>query len=204
MCYSADAFFLVLTERVMMKDIISRLVDFPMVRMFVLSGIIFLMIAVLGKIEGKIEPGRIGRIGAAILGAVMIMIGLALQLGETHDLYAKLPPNLVAAMATQSAPAVAPPSALNTPTSTIKVVSGTYGRNCNAPAGNLTIFLSTACDGKSSCDFAIDTTALADPAPNCSKDFAAEWRCGDGNTVYSAALSSLTGKNDRLLLNCAG
>lgn len=184
-----------------MKDVLVRLVDIPMVRMFVLSGIIFLMIAVLGKIEGKIEPGRIGRIGAAILGAVLVVIGLALQFGETHDLYAKLPPNLVAALPPQNMAAVAPPGAAMT---TIKVVSGSYGRNCNAKAGNATAPLTTACDGKSSCDFTIDTTALDDPAPDCSKDFAAEWKCGDGNAVYSAALSSLTGRNDRLHLNCAG
>ena len=91
-----------------MKDVFLRLVDVPMVRMFVLSGIIFLMIAVLGKIEGKIEPGRIGRIGAALLGAVLIVIGLALQFGETHDVYARLPPNLVAALAPPNAVAVAP------------------------------------------------------------------------------------------------
>ncbi|HAF43706.1 MAG TPA: hypothetical protein DCK83_01845, partial [Gallionellaceae bacterium] len=69
-----------------MKDVMLRLVDVPMVRMFVLAGILFLMIAVLGKIEGKIEPGRIGRIGAAILGAVLIVIGLVMQYGETPEM----------------------------------------------------------------------------------------------------------------------
>ncbi len=185
-----------------MQDVILRLVDVPMVRMFVLSGIIFLMIAVLGKIEGKIEPGRIGRIGAAILGAALILIGLAMQFSETHDMYAKLPPNVVAALppGVGAAPASAVAKAEIT---AIKVVSGTYGRNCNAKAGNATAPLSKACDGRSSCDFIIDTAALEDPAPNCSKDFAAEWKCGNGNAVYSAALSSLTGKNDKLRLNCA-
>jgi hypothetical protein len=186
-----------------MQDVILRLVDVPMVRMFVLSGIIFLMIAVLGKIEGKIEPGRIGRIGAAILGAVLILIGLIMQFGETHDMYAKLAPNLAAALPPQNVVAAvsAPPGVELT---AIKVVSGTYGRNCNAKAGNATALLSKACDGKNSCDFTIDTAALEDPAPNCSKDFAAEWKCGNGNAVYSAALSSLTGKDDRLHLSCAG
>ena len=187
-----------------MQDVILRLVDVPMVRMFVLSGIIFLMIAVLGKIEGKIEPGRIGRIGAAILGAVLILIGLAMQFGETHDMYAKLPPNVVAVLPPPNAVAASPVSAVsNVEMTAIKVVSGTYGRNCNAKAGNATALLSKACDGKNSCDFTIDTTALEDPAPNCSKDFAAEWKCGNGNAAYSAALSSLTGKNDRLRLSCA-
>ncbi len=107
-----------------------------------------------------------------------------------------LPPSNVVAVAPASPVA-------NTEITLIKVVSGTYGRNCNAKAGNATAPLSKACDGKSSCDFTIDTTALEDPAPNCSKDFAAEWKCGNGNAVYSAALSSLTGKNDKLRLSCA-
>ncbi len=49
----------------------------------------------------------------------------------------------------------------------------------------------------------IDTAALEDPAPNCNKDFGAEWKCGNGSAVYSATLSSLTGKNDKLHLSCA-
>jgi hypothetical protein len=187
-----------------MQDVILKLVDVPMVRMFVLAGVIFLLIAVLGRIEGKIEPGRIGRIGAAVLGVVLILIGLIMQFGETHDVYARLPPNMVATLPPQNVVAVAPASApANAETVTIKVVSGTYGRNCNAKAGNATAPLTKACDGHSSCDFTIDTTVLEDPAPNCSKDFAAEWKCGDGNAVYSAALSSLTGKGDKLRLSCA-
>jgi len=188
-----------------MQDVLLRLVEVPMVRMFVLAGIIFLMIAVLGKIEGKIEPGRIGRIGAAVLGAVLIVIGLIMQFGENHDIYAKLPPNVVTALPPQTvvaAPAPAPATA-SAETATIKVVSGTYGRNCNGKAGNASALVAKACDGQNSCDFTIDPAALEDPAPNCSKDFAAEWKCGNGNAVYSAALSSLTGKNDKLRLSCA-
>ena len=41
-----------------MQDILMRLVDVPLARMFVLAAIIFLLVAVLGKIEGKIEPGE--------------------------------------------------------------------------------------------------------------------------------------------------
>jgi hypothetical protein len=189
-----------------MQDVILRLVDVPMVRMFVLSGILFLMIAVLGKIEGKIEPGRIGRLGAAILGVVLIIIGLAMQFSENHDIVARLPPNMVAALPPQNVVAVsqAPASApANAEVIAIKVVSGTYGKNCNAKAGNATAQVAKACDGHGSCDFAIDTATLEDPAPNCSKDFGVEWKCGNGNAVYSAALSALTGKNDKLHLNCA-
>ena len=187
-----------------MQDVILKLVDVPMVRMFVLAGIIFLMIAVLGKIEGKIEPGRIGRIGAAILGAVLILIGLIMQYGETHDVYAKLPPNVIASLPPQNVVTVAPASAVApVDAPNIKVASATYGRNCNVKAGNVTALLSKACDGHSSCDYIIDLATLEDPAPSCNKDFSAEWKCGNGNAIYSAALSSLSGKNDRLHLNCA-
>ncbi len=189
-----------------MQDVILRLVDVPMVRMFVLAGILFLMIAVLGKIEGKIEPGRIGRLGAAILGAVLILIGLAMQFSESHDIVARLPPNVVAALPPQNVVAVSPAASApaNTEFIALKVVSGTYGKNCNGKVGNASTQVAKACDGHSSCDFIIDTATLEDPAPNCSKDFAVEWKCGNGNAVYSAALSALSGKNDKLRLNCAG
>ena len=187
-----------------MQDVILKLVDVPMVRMFVLAGIFFLLIAVLGKIEGKIEPGSIGRIGAAILGVVLVVIGISMQYGETHDVYAKLPQNMIASLPPQNVVAISPVSAAAAATATfIKVVSGTFGRNCSAKAGNATAPLSKACDGHGSCDFTIDTAVLEDPAPGCNKDFAAEWKCGDNNAVYSASLSTLAGKNDRLHLSCA-
>jgi len=187
-----------------MQDVILRLVDVPMVRMFILAGIFFLFIAVVGKIEGKIEPGSIGRIGAAILGAILMIIGIAMQYSDNHDIYAKLPPNVVASLPPQNVVAVSPASATaNSETATIKVVSGTYGRNCNGKAGNATAQVAKSCDGHNSCDFTIDTTTLEDPAPNCNKDFSAEWKCGNGNAVYSAALSSLSGKSDKLRLNCS-
>lgn len=189
-----------------MQDVILRLVDVPMVRMFILAGIIFLMIAVLGKIEGKIEPGRIGRLGAAALGVILIVTGLVMQYDERHDIRAQLPPNVIASLPQQNVNVVAasPASSAAVPeTATIKVVSGTYGRNCDAKAGNATAALSKACDGHANCDFIIDTTTLEDPAPDCSKDFAAEWKCGDNNAVYSASLPALSGKNDNLRLNCS-
>jgi len=188
-----------------MQNVILRLVDVPMVRMFILAGILFLFVAVVGKIEGKIEPGSIGRIGAAILGVILIVIGITMQYSETHDIYAKLPPNVVAALPPQNVVAATSPASAPAVAETIaiKVVSGTYGRNCNAKPGNATAQVAKACDGQSSCDYTIDTTVLEDPSPGCSKDFVAEWKCGDNNAVYSTALSSLTGKNDKLRLSCS-
>src|SRR5271169_1046692 len=68
-----------------MQDVITKLVDVPFARMFVLAGIIFLLVAVLGKVEGKIDPGNMGRIGASILGVVLLIIGVILQYVEMRD-----------------------------------------------------------------------------------------------------------------------
>ncbi len=73
-----------------MQDILMRLVDVPLARMFVLAAIIFLLVAVLGKIEGKIEPGKIGRIGATVVGILLMGSGLALHFIEAETLRDKL------------------------------------------------------------------------------------------------------------------
>src|SRR3989304_7418214 len=73
-----------------MQDIMLRLVDVPLARIFVLASIFFLLLAVLGKIEGKIEPGKIGRIGATIVGAILLSAGLAMHFNEAGDLRGKL------------------------------------------------------------------------------------------------------------------
>lgn len=190
-----------------MREVLLRLVDVPIARILVLAGFIFVLLGILGKIEGKIEPGPVGRIGAVILGSLLLGIGIFMQYSELkyvemHELNAKA---LLDQAAKQQNPASAPASAVPVvPAVPIKVVSGTYGRNCNAKAGNATAQLAKTCNGQGSCDFVIDPATLEDPAPTCSKDFAAEWRCGDGNAVYSAALSALSGKNDKLRLSCAG
>ena len=92
--------------------------------------------------------------------------------------YAKLPPNMVATLPPQAAAAPPASAMANAETANIKVVSGTYGRNCNGKPGNASALVAKACDGHGSCDFMIDTSSLEDPAPNCEKDFAVEWKCG--------------------------
>jgi hypothetical protein len=189
-----------------MREVLIRLVDVPIARILVLAGFVFILIGILGKIEGKIEPGPTGRLSAAILGVMLLAVGIFMQYtelkyAEMHEMNVKAQMEQAALLLAQSAPASAVPAVASFP---IKVVSASYGRNCNAKAGNATETVADTCDGRSSCDFPVDPAELGDPAPNCSKDFAAEWKCGDGNAVYSAALSSLAGKNDKLRLSCAG
>jgi hypothetical protein len=201
-----------------MQDVITRLVDVPFARMFVLAGIIFLLVAVLGKVEGKIDPGNMGRIGASVLGVVLLVVGIVLQYIEIHDLnqermvrQAYTQTQNAPTLAAISAPAdgaaysqsgVAAVSSAERPK--LKVVSGTYGRNCNAKAGNATQLLASSCDGKSSCDYEVEPVNLGSDQANCAKDFVAEWKCGSSSAVYSAVLPSGAGKNEKLHLECAG
>jgi hypothetical protein len=190
-----------------MREVILRLVDVPIARMLVMAGFIFLLVGVLGKIEFKIEPSTMGRLSAALLGVILLGIGVSmqyaeLQYAEMHDAYNNVQLGRIADLPQNTAAASVSPVA-NTGTATIKVVSGTYGRNCSAKPGNATAQVSATCDGHSSCDFTIETSVLEDPSPNCSKDFVAEWKCGDNSDIHSAVLPSLTGENNKLRLSCS-
>jgi hypothetical protein len=60
----------------------------------------------------------------------------------------------------------------------IKVISATYGENCRVPHGNVTDHLAEACNGKMLCEYVIDHRVIGDPAPDCRKNYIAEWQCG--------------------------
>ena len=210
-----------------MQDIMMRLVDVPLARMFVLASIIFLLLAVLGKIEGKIEPGRIGRIGAIIVGVILLTVGLAMHFNETDALRDRLresvgaPPSAPTralssipddsmvrlAMATPGGALPADKTGANEKTenaqSAIRVVTGTYGRNCGAKPGNATTQVARACDGQAVCQYKIDTATLEDAAPNCAKDFTAEWKCGAAATVYAVIMPVGAMQGEQLRLSCA-
>jgi hypothetical protein len=84
--------------------------------------------------------------------------------------------------------------------SVIHVVDATYGLACkdfvppsgkpnSVKVGNTTAALTSACDkAKMTCSFAVDAVQLGDPANGCSKDFVANWRCGNDQTVHQAHL----------------
>lgn len=97
-----------------MQDVMTRLIDVPMARMFVLAGIIFLLVAVLGRIEGKIEPGNIGRVGASIVGTLLMIVGLAVYFFEGETIRDRLRESLPA-----MSPAGAAKSAPNEPSGTV-------------------------------------------------------------------------------------
>lgn len=57
-------------------DWLSHLADAPLANILFLAGLAFLAIGVLGKIAGKIEPDKVGRVAAAVVGVALICGGL--------------------------------------------------------------------------------------------------------------------------------
>jgi len=201
-----------------MQDVMVKLVDLPLARMFVLAGIVFLLVAVMGRIEGKIEPGHAGRVGASIIGLLLMAVGLAMYFLDGDAMRdalregaaSSLAPEASAIAATKAprgarAPDPAPAAALSAPVGMpIKVVTATYGKSCGAPAGNVTAALAHACDGRSACIVAVDAAPGEGASPGCAKDYAAEWKCGTGAGVYTATIPAGAGHGASLTLACPG
>jgi hypothetical protein len=84
----------------------------------------------------------------------------------------------------------------------IRVVSGTYGGNCGAFYGNVTEHLASVCNGRPACEYIVDVRTLGDPARECSKDFVAEWRCGNSPERATASVPPEAGNGKRIVLRC--
>lgn len=61
-----------------MQELVKDVFTAPLGTIFVLAGVLFLLIAVVGKVSGKIEPGPKERALAGMLGSAFITIGLAM------------------------------------------------------------------------------------------------------------------------------
>jgi hypothetical protein len=83
----------------------------------------------------------------------------------------------------------------------IRVIAATYGRDCGVPYGNVTNHLAEICDGRARCEYIIDFRVIGDPAPNCAKDYFAQWACGrDPERGTISVRPEATGT--RILLRC--
>ena len=65
-----------------MDEIVKGIFTAPLATVFVIAGVIFLLVAVVGNISGKIEPGAKGRVISGILGLAFIIIGLSTRKSE--------------------------------------------------------------------------------------------------------------------------
>ena len=59
---------------------LNHLLDAPLANILILSGLFFLGIGAVGKIAGKIEPDKTGRIMSGLLGLVLLIIGLSVHI----------------------------------------------------------------------------------------------------------------------------
>ncbi|MCK4793965.1 MAG: hypothetical protein KAV87_60120 [Desulfobacteraceae bacterium] len=63
-----------------MEEFFTAIFNAPIATIFVVAGLLFLGIAVIGKISGKIEPGKGGRITSGVIGVILLGIGFAIYL----------------------------------------------------------------------------------------------------------------------------
>lgn len=63
-----------------MKETIGAIFSAPLATILVVAGIVFLLIAVLGAVAGRIDPGKGGRIAAGAIGMVLLAVGLGMHL----------------------------------------------------------------------------------------------------------------------------
>lgn len=99
-----------------MGEAIRGLLAAPVAIIFILAGIVFLLIAVVGNISGKIEPGARGRLASALLGAVLLISGLALHFHERSSVQDDR----------ATAHSTAPPSPSDRPTGTTATTPSDY------------------------------------------------------------------------------
>lgn len=85
---------------------------------------------------------------------------------------------------------------------TIEVISSVYGGSCVSIRENATASLRRNCNGRTSCDYVVNVAILGDPAPGCSKDFKAEWRCSADGEIKSIALPPEAGLRSVARLSC--
>jgi hypothetical protein len=59
-----------------MDELVKSVFTAPVATILIIAGLVFLFIAVVGKISGKIEPGEKERIVSGVIGVVLIALGL--------------------------------------------------------------------------------------------------------------------------------
>jgi len=62
-----------------MNEMAKAVLTAPIATLFIVAGILFLFIAVVGNLSGKIEPGNKARIASAVFGLVFVCLGLTMH-----------------------------------------------------------------------------------------------------------------------------
>src|SRR4030095_16745882 len=85
----------------------------------------------------------------------------------------------------------------------IRVVSATYGKNCGESYSNKTAPLASAGNGKSVCQYTINSRIIGDPKKGCEKNYEAEWRCPGSWETHKTDVGPEAGNGDKsVTLSC--
>jgi hypothetical protein len=63
-----------------MEAVIKAVFAAPLATLFIIAGMLFLLIGVVGNISGKIEPGEKARLVSGVMGLLFIALGLGIHL----------------------------------------------------------------------------------------------------------------------------
>ena len=63
-----------------MDELIKAALEAPVANLLIIAGLVFLGIAVVGRVGDRIEPDKTGRMASGGLGALLLVIGLAMHL----------------------------------------------------------------------------------------------------------------------------
>lgn len=67
-----------------MDELVKGVFTAPVATLFIVSGMIFLLIAVIGNISGKIEPGLKARIISGVFGLLFILVGISMHILQSR------------------------------------------------------------------------------------------------------------------------
>jgi uncharacterized membrane protein YraQ (UPF0718 family) len=115
-------------------DLLRTALGAPTAKLFIVAGLVFLGVAIVGNITGRIQPGVIGRVLGGLIGPLLIVGGLGLELMSMRAAPVLAQPAVVSQVATPTsrpdpksvAPTPRPAGKLATPTA--KQIIDSLGR----------------------------------------------------------------------------
>ena len=115
-------------------DFLSTALGAPTDKLFIVAGLLFLGVAVVGGVTGYIRPGPIGRIVGGLVGPLLIVVGIGLQLGGGLR---QFQPNVgtlqMAPIVGASQPATLTPRVVVTPTAGARSTATPFPRTTATP-----------------------------------------------------------------------
>jgi hypothetical protein len=100
-------------------ELLNTALAAPTARLFIVAGLVFLGVAIVGNITGRIQPGALGRILGGLVGPVLIFSGVTMELASMRVASVQAQPAQVVApapTATPTATPTRPPARTATPT----------------------------------------------------------------------------------------